>query len=311
MPRPDHPLGPLDEGAHVRLVAPAGPVVPELVDRAVALLRSWGLDPVEGKHLRDAHPRASYLAGDDVDRAADLADAWCDPAVDAVFCVRGGYGSVRLLDHLDAEALRSARPKPLYGSSDVTAIHEYWHEVVGVPTWFTPMIGTLALLDDAQATESLRQAVREPWQGRTYTRAGAQTIVAGTASGTLVGGNLAVLAMTVGARSRPLRRPGPYVALLEDVNEEPYRIDGFLTSLLRSGWFDGVTGVVLGSWLDCGDPDEVRAVCTELLAPLGVPVAWELGFGHGPGAPSIPLGTAVSLDASIPALRLDGPTTIH
>ncbi|KAA1420072.1 LD-carboxypeptidase [Mumia zhuanghuii] len=304
MPRHAPSLGPLARGDRVALVAPAGPVPSDQLDRASELLRTWGLEPVESKHVRDHHPTADYLAGTDADRAADLTDAWCDPTVDAVFCVRGGYGSVRVLDHLDAEALRAARPKPLFGSSDVTAIHEYWRESLGVSTWFTPMIATLALLDDAAATADLRRAMLEPWDGRTYTRSGAGTITTGQASGTLIGGNLAVLAMTIGARSRPAPRPGPYVALLEDVNEEPYRIDGFLTSLLRSGWFDDVAGIVLGSWDDCGDLEAVREVCTERLGPLGVPIAWELGFGHGPAAPSIPLGTVVDLDASTPALTI-------
>ncbi|WP_370614273.1 S66 peptidase family protein [Mumia sp. Pv 4-285] len=307
MPLSRSPLGPLRPGDRVALVAPAGPVPTEQLDRAAALLGSWDLEPVEGKHVRDRHPRVDYLAGEDADRAADLSDAWCDPSIDAVFCVRGGYGSARVLDHLDDDGLRAAPPKPLYGSSDVTAIHEYWHEMLAVPTWFTPMVATLALLDDDAATAELRRAVLEPWEGRTYARSGAATITPGRASGTLVGGNLAVLAMTIGAHSRPPRRPGPHLALIEDVNEEPYRIDGFLTSLLRSGWFDGVSGVVLGSWDGCGDLDAVREVCSDRLGPLGVPVAWELGFGHGPAAPSIPLGIVADLDASAPALTLARP----
>ncbi|MDD9348549.1 LD-carboxypeptidase [Mumia sp.] len=305
------PLGPLPTGARVALVAPAGPVVPELVDRASTLLRSWGLEPVEGRHLRGVHPRASYLAGTDEGRAADLVEAWCDPSIEGIFCVRGGYGSVRLLDHLDATSLRSARPKPLYGSSDVTALHEYWREVVGVPTWFTPMVGTLSLLDDPAATASLRRAVVEPFRARVYSSEGAETLIPGTASGTLIGGTLTMLAMTAGTRSAPPRAPGPFVALLEDVDEKPYRIDGLLVSLLRSGWFDGVTGVVLGSWLDCGQPEEVRAVCAELLAPLGIPVAWELGFGHAAAAESVPLGVSAVLDASIPSLTIVDTATIH
>ena len=121
--------------------------------------------------------------------------------IDAVFCMRGGYGSVRLLDLLDRDALAAARPKPLFGSSDVTGIHEYWQEQLGVPTWFTPMLATGALLDDAAATASLRRAVFEPTTGRTFTSPDAASLVDGEATGVLVGGNLSLLAMTVGRRA--------------------------------------------------------------------------------------------------------------
>ncbi|MDN5726283.1 MAG: hypothetical protein L0G99_10195, partial [Propionibacteriales bacterium] len=99
-----------------------------------------------------------------------------------------------------------------------------------------------------------------------------------------------LLAMTLGARTRPVLDHPPTIALLEDVTEDTYRIDGYLQSLLRAGWFDGVSGVALGSWQNCGPLPEIRALAEEFFAPLGMPVVWELGFGHGPGAHSIPLG---------------------
>ena len=81
------------------------------------------------------------------------------------------------------------------------------------------------------------------------------------------------------------------------MTEEPYRVDGLLVKLLRAGWFDGVAGIALGSWLDCGDPAQIRALAEELLAPLGVPLVWELGFGHDKAAQSIPLGLEATLVA--------------
>lgn len=293
-------LGPLAPGARVALVAPAGPPPPEQLDRAIELITRWGLEPVPGGHLREKHQRAEYLAGSDADRAADLQNAWCDPSIDAVFCVRGGYGSVRLLGHLELGAMKAARPKPLYGSSDVTAIHEFWFHELRSATWFAPMLATGALLDDDAATENLRQAVFEPWPGRSFTSDAAETLVPGTAQGVLVGGNLSVLAMTLGAEHRTSDAETdsqPRIGLLEDVTEEPYRIDGFLMSLLRAGWFDSMTAIALGSWLDCGEPLKIKALVSELLAPLGIPVVWELGFGHGAGAQTLPLGVHATLHA--------------
>lgn len=300
-------LGPLKRGDRVGLIATSGPIDAARLEQSLALLAEWGLEPVVYPSGRAAHPSIPYLAGTDAERAADLQAAWCDDSIDAVFCMRGGYGSVRLLDLLDVEALRAAKPKPLFGSSDVTGIHEFWQEQLGVPTWFTPMLATGALLDDADATESLRRAVFEPAAGRSFTAPDAVTLVGGEATGMLVGGNLSLLAMTLGAKGRPPVDNAGRIALVEDVGEEPYRVDGLLMKLLRAGWFDGVAGIALGSWLDCGDQEQIKALAVELLAPLGVPLVWQLGFGHDKAAPSIPLGVRATLVAdATPRLTVVG-----
>ncbi|WP_159607446.1 S66 peptidase family protein, partial [Agromyces humi] len=271
------------------------------------LLRFWALDPFVYPSAIARHPRADYLAGDDALRAADLEAAWCDPGIAAVCCLRGGYGSVRLLDLLDLARLRRAPAKPLFGSSDVTAVHELWNEVLGVPTWFGPMLGTDALLEDAVATDGLRRAMFEPVAGRAFSSPDAETLVPGVAAGRLVGGTLSLLRMTRGAARTPSSPRAGSIVLLEDVTEEPYRIDGLLTALLREGWFDGVAGIALGSWKDCGDLDAVRALVVELLAPLGVPLVWELGFGHCAQAHTLPLGVDATLHADDrPRLEIHG-----
>lgn len=291
-------LGPLTPGDRVAVVATAGPTAEEHWCRAAALLTSWGLVPVAYPSVHARHPRAAYLSGQDAQRARDLEDAWCDPEVAGVFALRGGYGTVRILDLLDVERMRTARPKPCYGSSDLTALHEWLREQLGVPSWFTPMLGSAAILDDAEALRSLRTAVLEGLAGRRWSAAAAEILVPGTATGPLIGGNVSLLAMTLGARSRPPLDNTGGIALLEDVTEETYRIDGYLTSLLRAGWFDGVVGIVLGSWQACSPLPEIRDLCLELLAPLGLPMVWELGFGHGPAAHSLPLGRAAALVAA-------------
>ncbi|SDD59701.1 S66 peptidase family protein [Auraticoccus monumenti] len=291
-------LAPLAAGARVALLAPSGPVEEHRVGRAVRLLRGWELEPVLMPSATARDDRSGYLAGSDELRAADLQTAWCDPAVDAVFCLRGGYGAVRLLDLLDVDAMRAATPKPLHGSSDVTALHEWLRERLGVPSWFSPMVGTGALLDDEVSTADLHRAVRGPAGPRTWTAHGAETLVPGRAEGTLVGGNLSLLAMTLGARGRPPLDHRGRIVLLEDVTEDTYRLDGYLQSLLRARWFDGVAGIALGSWYECSPLEEVRALALELLGPLGVPLVSELGFGHSPGAATLPLGVTGTLVAT-------------
>ena len=303
--RPEHT--PLLPGASVALVGTSGPPAAGLLDRAVAQLKDWGLEPVIGPNADARHPRAGYLLGTDQQRAADLQWAWCDPEIDGVFCIRGGYGAARILDLLDVDALRAAKPKPIFGSSDVTAIAEFWREQLDCGFWFSPMISSAALLDDEVAKASVFAAIFEPADGRIFTSPDASSIVRGEATGPLIGGNLAVLAMTTGARGRPPLNHDGCVALIEDITEPTYRIDGFFTTLLRSGWFEGVAGVALGSWTECGPLDQIRSLAEELLAPLRVPVVWELGFGHGLAAHTIPLGAIATLHADdSPRLQLTG-----
>ena len=303
-------LGPLTPGDRVAVVAPAGPTAAEYSHRAAAVLSSWGLQPVIFPGVSAAHPGAAYLSGPDHQRAQDFEDAWCDPTIAGIFALRGGYGSIRILDLLDVDRMRAARPKPCYGSSDVTALHEWLREQLGVASWFTPMLGMESILADREAVDSLRVAALEGLEGRRWTARAAEVLSPGTVTGTLIGGNLSLLAMTLGARGRPPLDHRGTIVLLEDVTEDTYRIDGYLTSLLRAGWFDEVAGIALGSWLSCGPLDQIRALCLELLGPLQVPMVWELGFGHGPAAHSIPLGcpaTLVAEPGSVPQLVFASP----
>lgn len=295
----------LRAGATVAVVAPAGPVPEELLRRGVSLLESWGLRVRVSDHVLSRDERLDYLAGADAERADDLQRAWCDPAIDAIFCARGGYGCLRTLDALDVAAMADATANGgatlLVGSSDVTALHEEVGERLGVATLFAPMIATETLLDDPVAVGNLRRALFAPETVTTLGR-GHDPIVPGTARGTLAGGNLSLLAS--GTRGPPAGA----LALLEDVDEDPYRLDHMLTRMLRAGWFAEVSGIALGSWTGCGPLPRVRAALTDRLAPLGVPVAWELGFGHCPEALSIPLGTAATLDADAGTVSFRDPT---
>lgn len=290
-------LRPLQVGDRVGLVATSSQCKAELVDASVELLTSWGLVPVLGEHVLAKHPRADYLAGTDEQRAADLTSAWTDDSLAAVFCARGGYGSVRMIDHLDAAVLRSARPKLLIGSSDVTGVHEFWEQRLGLPTWFGPMLATDELLSDEANIRMLHDALFSQVSGQVITAPDAVSLVRGEVTAPLTGGNMSLLAMTNGAKTQPAARAAGKIVLLEDVTESPYRLDGLVTSLIRSGYFDGAVGIALGTWNECGPPEEVRALMEELLVPLGLPLVWGLPFGHGPNVTTVPLGMTATLTA--------------
>lgn len=249
-------------------------------------------------HATDRHPRLGYLAGADAVRAAELTDAWCDPSVDAVFCARGGYGSLRMVDLVDWDAM-AARPVPpvFMGSSDITVLHEEIAARLAVPTFFGPMVATNAFVADPAAAEHLRRSLLEPESVRVLTGPATVPVVDGVARGVLRGGNLSLLAAMLGA-DEPVPAPDGCLVLLEDVTEDPYRLDGYLTQLLRAGWFTGATGILLGSWAQCEPASEVRAVLDDLVGSLGLPTVWELGFGHCEGQLTMPLGVEAELDAA-------------
>lgn len=286
------------------LVTPAGPVDAEQLDRGIDVLRGWGLHVEPGEHLYDRHPHLGYLAGHDEHRAADLQRAWCDPAVDAVFCVRGGYGAMRMVDHLDWDAMDDARPKVMAGSSDITALHAAIGHRLRVATLFAPMVGTKAF--DREAQEHFRSTLFEPDSTLTLASPEATTVVPGVAGGVVAGGNLSLLSAGLAAR-QAAPPPDGAIVLLEDVDEPTYRIDRMITQLVRSGWFDGVAGIALGTWTDCQPSADVYATVTDLLAGLGVPTVWNLRFGHCSGQLTIPLGIPATLDADRGTLTLAEP----
>ncbi|MDO0924909.1 LD-carboxypeptidase [Streptomyces sp. TG1A-8] len=295
----------LAPGARVAVVAPSGPVPEERLQAGLDVLRGWDLDPVPAPHVLDRHGELGYLAGRDADRAADLQRAWCDPSVDAVLCARGGYGAQRMADLLDWDAMREAGPKVFVGFSDITALHQAFATRLGLVTLHGPAAAGVDLLKNARAQEHLRATLFAPETVRTLTAAG-PALAPGRARGITLGGCLSLLASDLGTPSaRPGARGG--LLLVEDVGEQPYRIDRMLTQLLRSGWLDGVAGIGLGSWSGCGPYEALRAVFVDRLGGLGVPVVEAFGFGHGAGAPTVPFGVAAELDAGAGTLTLDEP----
>jgi muramoyltetrapeptide carboxypeptidase len=290
-------------GDRVAVVAPSGPLDPDRLVRGVAVLESWGLEVVTGTHVLD---RVAHLAGIDEDRAADLQHAWSDPSVAAVLCARGGSGATRLLDLLDWDAMLRAEPKAFVGYSDATALHEALATRLGLSSLFGPMPAALPFggeSPDLASLDHLRRTLFHPEQVQVLRADDTTCVVPGRSTGVTVGGTLAVLASTIGtAESRP---GGGGIVVLEDITEPAYRLDNLLTQLLRSGWFDGVRGIVLGTWVDCGD-DALDTVCSRLQT-LGVPLLAGLPFGHGVPQLTVPLGVEAELDAEAGTLTMTVP----
>ncbi|MBA2464667.1 MAG: DUF4031 domain-containing protein [Nocardioidaceae bacterium] len=287
----------LRAGSRVAVVAPAGPVTarpPGGLDAGIAVLERWGLDVVVGPNARGVHPDVDYLAAPDEARAADFRAAWCDPLVEAVICARGGYGVQRMLDLLDWDAIAAAGPKTLVGFSDVTALHQAFAARLGWATVHGPVVTSLDFSDDA-SRDHLRRLLFEPESALMLTPRPVDVLVPGRAEGPLVGGNLALLTSCVGT---PDAMPAAAsIAVLEDVAEDTYRLDRMVTHLMRSGWFAGCNGVVLGDFTGGSDPGPVQAMFAERLSPLGVPVLAGMELGHVERNLAVPFGIPALLDA--------------
>jgi muramoyltetrapeptide carboxypeptidase len=291
----------------VALVAPAGPLTPEAVDRALERVRGWGWEPVLGAHARG---RRGYLSGTDEERAADFDAALRDPANAAVWCLRGGYGTMRILERLDWRAL-ARRPRPLIGFSDNTALHLAVQRM-GIVSYHGPhpAVEELPPFTEAMLLRTLRGEA-EP--GPLPLPAGwpePAALAGGSSEGRLVGGNLSLLAALAGSDFS--LRAGGAILFLEEVGEPAYRVDRLLSQLLLSGALRGVAGVVVGAFSEAPDgasPDlpPTAEVILDRLGGLGVPVLAGLPFGHIPENWTIPVGVRARLDADAGTLSLLEP----
>jgi muramoyltetrapeptide carboxypeptidase len=285
----------LRPGDLVTLVSPASPTRQEPVGRGTALLESWGLRVAVAP---SAYARTGFLAGSDSARLADVNAALADPAVRGVVCTRGGYGAQRIVDGLDVSAV-CADPKVVVGFSDITAVHLALWRGARVATVHGP---GAAWLDDRTgpvSAESLRAALMtaEPVVvKRDPAEETAPVTVPGTAHGTLLGGNLCLVAASIGTPHMPDLTGA--ILLIEDVGEVPYKVDRMLTHLRRVGALHGLAGVAVGQFTDCADewPVSVADVLQERLGDLGVPVLGGLPVGHGSGQLTVPLGVPATLD---------------
>lgn len=321
VPPPSHakpsatPVPALRPGAKVAIVAPAS-AAPNASDLAAEWLQDRGFFPLvmPASRTRLDAPY-EYLAGTDAQRLDDLHAAFAAPDIGAVWCLQGGFGSWRLLDRLDYGLLRQ-HPKPFIGYSDITALHLAIQRHAGFVTFHGPMLAQDLVAGKDEPTESHLLAMlggqigEGAWiQPPPYIRP--VELVGGTASGRLVGGNLALIAALIGSRHEIDTRDS--ILFFEDVNEALPRVDRLLSQLAAAGKFDGVKGVVVGNFTRIIGTNLDDAQAQSLLHPLileqfgarGIPVLAGWPSGHGDPNLTLPLGARVTLDTRQAALRLD------
>jgi muramoyltetrapeptide carboxypeptidase len=301
----------LKKGDTVAIIAPSSGAEDAQFAKAIQNMTDLGFRPKLGKYAREIN---GFLAGTDEQRIADIHWAFSDKEIDAVWCVRGGYGLSRILPKIDY-ALIKKNPKIFIGYSDITALHLAIHQNTGLVTFHGPVASStysdypkkyvintvmtpvvpdkIELSPDNVAKSSLLYKT--------------QTITKGTARGKLIGGNLSLLTALAGT-PYALRNTKGKILFTEDVGEKPYRLDRMFTQLKQSVNLHELAGIALGIFEGCDAPDEksqtVIDVVRDQLGGLGIPVIYGLSFGHIRDQFTLPLGIEAELDTQNATMTL-------
>lgn len=280
----------LRPGDRVGVLAPASPCPVNELETGCAILEKLGLEVVVD--VGSESLQSGYLAGSDEYRASRFNQFVQDPEIKALFCARGGYGSLRILPELLYDSLRSA-PKALVGFSDITALLLACHRQTGLVCFHGPTVSTLATADQ-DTVDSLWQAlsVTEPVQLHFPE---ALCLKPGSCVGTVLGGNFTTLNHLLGTDFFPSFAGA--ILLLEDRGEPTYRIDRMLTQLLHTGFFGEVAGLILGDFSENGPRDELNDLVQERLASTSFPILSGVPIGHEQQNLTLPLGLPATLDA--------------
>jgi muramoyltetrapeptide carboxypeptidase len=308
----------LRPGDTVGLVEPAGfSDDQQQVDAVQSAISAMGLRPKVGRYVAS---RYGYLAGSDQQRAYDLNTMFGDDEVRAIFAVRGGWGSARLLPLLDWKTIRT-NPKLLIGSSDITALHLAIAARAGFPTIHAPNAASnwqeiswssLHSLAFAGATPTFQTKLPQDGQNSVASqRLSFATIRGGQAQGRLLGGNLSVLTALAGSPWLPSFDDA--ILFLEDIGEAEYRIDRMMSQLALSGILRKVAGVVFGQCTRCTTGVmgylgfTVPQILEQYLRPLGIPAFYGANIGHVANQLSLPVGARVRIDADLGTIRILEP----
>lgn len=299
----------LKPGDTIGIVGPASPMMTERLTNGIQYLQNRGFQIKLGEHIHDVH---GYLAGRDDDRVRDLNQMFLDDEVAAIFCTRGGYGAPRILPGVDYEAIRR-RPKILVGYSDITALQLAMFKKTGLVTFSGPMVA----VEMGKGIDPITEA--HFWKVLTEPITGSQMRVKSTsgfclrpgkARGRLLGGCLSLIASLLGTPFLPDFRGA--ILFLEDVGEEPYRIDRMLAQLKLAGILNEVNGIVFGQFPECVPRSSAPSlnlseVIAEMTADLRVPILIDFPYGHIDEKYTLPIGVEAALDADAGVLEIVEP----
>ncbi len=296
----------LKKGDTIGLIAPGYAVKPEVLKEMKDTLTNMGFIPFHTDRILGNH---GYFSNTDEERAADLNAMFANPRIDAILCARGGYGCTRIMTMIDYSIIKS-NPKILVGFSDITALLNGIYKETGLITFHGPVGSTL---NDAYSKKQLKNTLQRPKQCQTiknmvledpellenpeYER---YTITPGTATGKLVGGSLTLINALIGTPHEVDFTDA--IVCIEDVEEAPYRMDRMLTQLIEGPTFKKARGIAFGVCAGCNSSSNpisfnLKEVLMDRIAPLNIPAAYGMSFGHVPSNFTFPIGINATWDA--------------
>jgi len=277
-------------GDTLGVCAPSGRFDTEKFTIGIEVLKNLGF---QVKVPEEIFQKKRYLAGDDISRAKGVIRLFSDPDINGIICARGGFGSLRILNHLDWDMIRQ-HPKPFIGFSDITAILMSILNETGMPVIHGPNVVSLALADEKtiksfmNTISGLNETIEIP-DGR--------AIREGICRGILKGGNLSTLSHLMGTRFQPDFAGA--VLFFEDIGEPAYKIDRMLTQMKMAGMFDKIRGVITGSFENCGNEEYIEEILEECFDQYQVPVLFGLDAGHGKTNLSLCFGERIKMDTMV------------
>ena len=302
--------GRLQPGDTIGLITPSGPIKKQQLVDAVAQLKSLGFNTYYEESVLDQY---GYFAGKDTDRAAELNKMFGNEKVDAILCVRGGYGAIRILDMLDYDLIKK-NPKIFMGYSDITAFLNAIHERTGLVTFHGPLgishFNDFVLNSFESVVMNPANHYKYPYLREPGTEDNPEfdryTINRGKATGELTGGNISVLASMIGGGFEPDFEDK--IVFLEEIEEKTYRVDKMLVHMLQATNLKKAAGIVFGVFNQCNINDEPRLTLKQaiddLFSPLDMPISYGFPFGHIDTIITIPIGIKARFNATANTLKL-------
>ncbi len=295
----------LNKGDTVGIIAPASPPNKENLKRSFPFLEELGLKIKVGKHVYDEH---GYLAGSDEKRLADLHGMFADEEVKAIICAGGGYGTGRIASQIDYNLIKN-NPKIFWGYSDITFLHTAIRQKTGLVTFHGPMLASDIGKEDVHplSKECFKQLFEPVIVQYTDEISPLEALVDGSVSGDITGGNLTLIASTIGTPFEIDTKEK--LLLIEDINEEPRSIDRMLNQLHMAGKLNDAAGFIIGDFHNCVPERELSLTLEEVIEHYmqlaNKPALKGFNFGHCSPHISIPLGVKAVLDTESKQLTIE------
>jgi len=296
----------LNIGDTIGIISPASPIFKETLKKGINYLKNLGYNVKLGKHV---YGERGYLSGTDEERASDLHELFSDNSVKAVFCSRGGYGSIRILKYIDFELIKK-NPKIFVGFSDVTALEIAILAKNGLVTFYGPTVAEdLDNEIDYSGFDVLLKIISSETNSHKLDISVHNVVRGGKSTGILTGGCLSVFSSLLGTGYFPDSKDA--IIFLEDTNEEPYRIDRYLTQLKLCGIFNKACGLIFGKFTRCESKEkdykgpDVDEIINDTASNLDIPVIKNISFGHIRGKITIPEGIKATINTDKMYLSFD------